>query len=85
PNHLKKGLSTLWLLIIISDGRLFHLKAPNLVKISVTPSKTSNRPDPNDILPLTPGHFLIGEPAASVVEPNYMDLRTNRLSQVPAS
>ncbi|XP_055910832.1 uncharacterized protein LOC129945200 [Eupeodes corollae] len=34
----------------------------------------------NDLNPLTPAHFLIGEPLTAVPEPSYLDIPTNRLS-----
>lgn len=37
--------------------------------------------DPNDPLPLTPGHFLTGQPLTSLPEPDYTYTISNRLSQ----
>lgn len=37
--------------------------------------------DPSDLLPLTPGHFLIGGPLNSLPEDNLMDTKMNRLSR----
>lgn len=37
--------------------------------------------DPNDLLPLTPNHFLIGEPPTAIAEPDYSHLKENRLSR----
>lgn len=36
--------------------------------------------DPHDLVPLTPGQFLIGGPLTSLVEADLMDLTPNRLS-----
>ncbi|XP_076765007.1 uncharacterized protein LOC143432076 [Xylocopa sonorina] len=36
--------------------------------------------DPNDLIVLTPGHFLIGESLTSLRERNFVDVPTNRLS-----
>ena len=35
--------------------------------------------DPNDLEPLTPGHFLAGGPLKSVIESNLSDIPSNRL------
>lgn len=35
--------------------------------------------DPNDLSPLTPGHFLIGRPIIAIVEPSLLDTPDNRL------
>jgi hypothetical protein len=37
--------------------------------------------DPNDLQPLTPSHFLIGEPLTSFPQENLTNLRQNRLSR----
>ncbi|KAJ8982639.1 hypothetical protein NQ317_002691 [Molorchus minor] len=37
--------------------------------------------DPNDLLPLTPGHFLIGKPVTSLPEPNLLNEKENYLSK----
>lgn len=37
--------------------------------------------DPNDLLPLTPGHFLIGSPLLTTAEPQLTDLPTNTLNR----
>ncbi|XP_015123415.1 uncharacterized protein LOC107045605 [Diachasma alloeum] len=37
--------------------------------------------DPNDLMTLTPGHFLIGERLTSLPEYNLQEIKTNRLSQ----
>ncbi|XP_046406382.1 uncharacterized protein LOC124171284 [Ischnura elegans] len=37
--------------------------------------------DPNDLMPLTPGHFLIGQPLTSMPEPDLIALQVNRLSR----
>ena len=37
--------------------------------------------DPNDLQPLTPGHFLIGEPLTAPVEPFLQHIKINRLSR----
>jgi hypothetical protein len=37
--------------------------------------------DPNDLEPLTAGHFLIGAPLTAPIEPNLQDLPDNRLSR----
>lgn len=36
--------------------------------------------DPNDLLPLTPAHFLIGDSMIAPAEPDYSNIPTNRLS-----
>lgn len=36
--------------------------------------------DPNDLLPLTPGHFLIGNSLTSLPQHDLRDIQTNRLS-----
>ncbi|XP_057339521.1 uncharacterized protein LOC130677020 [Microplitis mediator] len=36
--------------------------------------------DPNDILPLTPGHFLIGGPLTTFPQVDFTDTKSNRLS-----
>ena len=36
--------------------------------------------DPNDLLALTPAHYLIGEPLKNLPENNYLDVPENRLS-----
>jgi hypothetical protein len=35
--------------------------------------------DPNDLQPLTPGHFLIGRPLNSIPEPNLLEVKPNLL------
>lgn len=42
-------------------------------------SSLSNSPD--DLLPLTPGHFLIGRPITSIAEYNYLNINENRLNK----
>ncbi|XP_049886915.1 uncharacterized protein LOC126381474 [Pectinophora gossypiella] len=37
--------------------------------------------DPNDLHPLTPGHFLIGRTLTSLPSPTLLDINTNRLSR----
>lgn len=37
--------------------------------------------DPNDLTPLTPGHFLIGSPLLSIPEPSTLSIPTNRLGR----
>lgn len=37
--------------------------------------------DPNDLVPLTPGHFLIGSSLLSIPEPDLKDLNTGRLTR----
>lgn len=37
--------------------------------------------DPNDLLPLTPGHFLTSEPLSSFPEPDLTQIHTNHLSR----
>ena len=37
--------------------------------------------DPSDLEPLTPGHFLIGEPLTSLPENNLTDININRLNR----
>lgn len=37
--------------------------------------------DPNDVIALTPGHFLIGEAPTTVPEPNFLQIPVNRLSR----
>lgn len=37
-------------------------------------------PDPNDLQPLTPGHFLIGGPLTSIPQIDFTETPTNRLS-----
>lgn len=37
-------------------------------------------PDPKDLDPLTPGHFLIGRPLTSLPEPSLSHLKENQLS-----
>lgn len=37
--------------------------------------------DPEDLNPLTPGHFLIGSPLVAVVEPDLSELNTGRLNR----
>ncbi|XP_077277117.1 uncharacterized protein LOC143905530 [Temnothorax americanus] len=37
--------------------------------------------DPSDLEPLTPGHFLIGAPLNSIIEPDLTELKLNRLSR----
>ncbi|XP_063979917.1 uncharacterized protein LOC135163941 [Diachasmimorpha longicaudata] len=36
--------------------------------------------DPNDLIALTPGHFLIGDSLTSLRSPNFQEIPTNRLS-----
>lgn len=38
-------------------------------------------PDPNDLQPLTPAHFLIGRPYTSLAEPDLLDVPVNRLDR----
>lgn len=40
--------------------------------------------DPNDPLPLTPAHFLVGEPLSSVPEPSYLEVKENLLDKYQA-
>ncbi|XP_055585132.1 uncharacterized protein LOC129737984 [Uranotaenia lowii] len=43
----------------------------------------ASHPDhPQDLEPLTPGHFLIGEPLISIAEPDITDLNPNRLNRL---
>ncbi|XP_026462792.1 uncharacterized protein LOC113365449 [Ctenocephalides felis] len=37
--------------------------------------------DPNDLNPLTPGHFLIGKSLTSIPDPNVLDIPENRLGR----
>ncbi|XP_043263587.1 uncharacterized protein LOC122403866 [Colletes gigas] len=37
--------------------------------------------DPNDLTPLTPGHFLIGEPLNALPQPDLLHLNQNRLNR----
>lgn len=37
--------------------------------------------DPNDLSPLTPGHFLIGRPLTAIVDEDLADIRMSRLSR----
>ncbi|XP_053699018.1 uncharacterized protein LOC128745988 [Sabethes cyaneus] len=37
--------------------------------------------DPNDIKPLTPGHFLVGGPLTDIAEPNVLDHKESTLSR----
>jgi hypothetical protein len=37
--------------------------------------------DPNDLMPLSPGHFLIGQPLTLMPEPNLIPLQLNSLSR----
>ncbi|XP_076232928.1 uncharacterized protein LOC143178274 [Calliopsis andreniformis] len=37
--------------------------------------------DPNDLTPLTPGHFLIGEALTALPQPDLLHLRQNRLNK----
>ncbi|XP_046382360.1 uncharacterized protein LOC124153308 [Ischnura elegans] len=37
--------------------------------------------DPNDLNPLTPGHFLIGDALTAIPDPNMIDIPVNRLSR----
>jgi hypothetical protein len=37
--------------------------------------------DPNDLCALTPGHFIIGRPLTELAEPDYQDLKINRLTR----
>lgn len=37
--------------------------------------------DPNDFNVLTPGHFLIGRPLVSIIEPSVIDINVNRLNR----
>lgn len=37
--------------------------------------------DPEDLLPLTPGHFLIGRPLCALPEHDYTEIATNRLTK----
>lgn len=37
--------------------------------------------DPNDLAPLTPGHFIIGGPLEAIPEPNLQNIPCNRLSR----
>ena len=37
--------------------------------------------DPDDLSPLTPGHFLIGRALTSIPEPDFINTDTNRLNR----
>lgn len=37
--------------------------------------------DPNDLLPLTPGHFLVGRALSAIPEPDFSNVTENRLSR----
>ncbi|XP_048506918.1 uncharacterized protein LOC125500006 [Athalia rosae] len=37
--------------------------------------------DPDDLIPLTPGHFLIGEPLTALPQPDLLDVPLNRLTR----
>lgn len=37
--------------------------------------------DPSDLLPLTPGHFLVGGPLTSLPEQDVLDVKINRLDR----
>lgn len=69
----------------VAGNKLFTFENFNTLLIEIE-AILDSRPltpipsDPNDLLVLTPGHFLIGDSSTGLREPDFSDIPTNRLS-----
>jgi hypothetical protein len=74
--HLKRTIGE----VVLSYEELYTLLTRIEAVLNCRPlCPLSN--DPNDLNPITPGHFLIGEPLTSISERDLTTTRINRLTQ----
>lgn len=74
--HLKRVMGTILFTFEKLSTTLIQIEAClNSRPISPLPS------DPSDLLPLTPGHFLVRGPLNSLPEDNLMDIKMNHLNR----
>ncbi|XP_063901935.1 uncharacterized protein LOC135121564 [Zophobas morio] len=75
-NHIKRSLNSM---VLTYEELYTFLTRVEAILNSRPITPLSN--DPNDLQPLTPGHFLIGEPLTAIDEQDITPLKVNRLSQ----
>lgn len=71
---------------VIGDSCLTYEEISTLLTqveacLNSRPMSTINSTDPSELLPLTPGHFLIGEPLVGIPDYNYETSNINSMSR----